>query len=132
MIRMSHIDLMTAYATCKTHFGLKHQQRTDLATSPLYLDIMIAVHEDRFQDAERLLWDANILAEPQILLPADTSDQDAAAMKKTTSYFHLDTHQVYALIHTPSVREILGYVHEGRMSRARQALVTAGVIGAED
>lgn len=61
MIRMTHQDLMNAYATCKHHFSLKALQRDVLDGSVQYLDIMIAVHQKDMESAKYLLQDAGVL-----------------------------------------------------------------------
>jgi hypothetical protein len=66
MIRMSHMDLMNAYAATKAHFGLLALQRDLLDASPQYLDIMIAAHRGDWDTAENLLWDAGVLVGPKI------------------------------------------------------------------
>ena len=46
---------MNAYADVKTHFGLRHWQRTALDRSPLYPYVMSAAHDGNWTIVEQLL-----------------------------------------------------------------------------
>jgi len=59
---LTRAQRMDAYAAVAEHFGLKHQQRTKLDTSPLYLAILTAAYEGSMADAGRLLQAAGIIA----------------------------------------------------------------------